>query len=68
MINRRGRPLPWSLREEIGRRVALGETRRHVAKALGLSKTTIQKYASKFGTQMSTNVPLSSNMKVKVSK
>lgn len=65
-MNRRGRPLPWKIRVEIGRRVALGESRRQIAEAFGVSKTTVQKYAGKFGTQMYTNVPLSPTMKAEV--
>jgi FixJ family two-component response regulator len=62
MSNHRGRPLPWALRQEIGRRVARGETRRQVALELRLSKTTVQRYAGKFGTEMFTNVPLITRM------
>lgn len=46
----RGKPLPFSVRNEIKTR-RTGETVRRVAAALGVSKTTVQKYAGKFGTK-----------------
>lgn len=54
----RGSPLPWSMREKIGelRRTINSQTGRvlsirAIAEALDLSKTTVQRYAAKFGTQ-----------------
>lgn len=45
-MNNRGKPLPFRLREQIKQRRAW-ETVREVAKALRISKTTVQKYKPK---------------------
>lgn len=46
----RGKPLPFNLREQIKQQRAL-ETVRRVAGALGVSKTTVQKYGKQNGTK-----------------
>lgn len=45
----RGKPLPFALREQIQQRRQC-EPVRKVAQALSISKTTVQKYGRKFGT------------------
>lgn len=49
----RGRPLPWAVRERIAAMRGAHEPTpyRKIARALGISKTTVQKYAAKFGTE-----------------
>jgi response regulator of citrate/malate metabolism len=46
----KGRPIPFSLREEIKARRA-EDTVRKVAQTLQVSKTTVQKYGHKYGTK-----------------
>lgn len=50
----RGKPIPFSMREEIKSRRD-ESTVREVAKNLGVSKTTVQKYGNKFGTNQGKN-------------
>jgi DNA-binding CsgD family transcriptional regulator len=40
----RGRPLPWNMREEIRRLSAIGNSRRAVARIMGVDKKTVDKY------------------------
>lgn len=42
---RRGTPIPWPVREEIKRRTELGETRRQIAAALEVARSTVDRYA-----------------------
>ena len=44
-MTRRGTPLPWSLRDEIRQRVQAGESRRSVARSLGIALNTCCKYS-----------------------
>lgn len=48
----RGTPIPWNLRSKIAelRRQDEPASYREIADRLGISKTTVQKYASKIGT------------------
>ena len=47
----RGKPIPFSLREQIRQRRQF-EPVRKVAQALRISKTTVQKYGRKIGTNL----------------
>ena len=44
---RRGRPLPWSLREEIQARAAAGESRRQIARVMGVARDTVKRYSQR---------------------
>lgn len=48
----RGTPIPIAVRMEIKQRRTMRETVRTVAQALGLSKTTVQKYGRENGTKL----------------
>jgi DNA invertase Pin-like site-specific DNA recombinase len=44
---KRGKPLPFEMKQEIKQRHSAGEPLRKIAEALGISKTTAQQFGTK---------------------